>query len=204
MFETKITRMLGIKYPIIGGNMMWISNADFVAAVSNAGGLGILNSIMHPSKEEFAAAIDRVRELTDQPFAVNINFFPARFPVPQKQYVDIMAEKEVNIVETSGPALQEDLCRSLKDQGMIWMHKCVAVRHALKVQNMGADIVTVVGYENGGAVGMFEIGTLVLVPAVVNAVKIPVIGGGGVQTAGGWRRCLPWAPRGSLWGPVFS
>jgi nitronate monooxygenase len=200
MFETKITEMLEIKYPIIGGNMMWISNADFVAAVSNAGGLGILNSIMHPTEEEFSSAIDRVRELTDKPFAVNINFFPARFPVPQKQYVDIMAEKGVNIVETSGPALEEDLCRSLKGLGMIWIHKCVAARHALKVQKMGADIVTVVGYENGGAVGMLEIGTLVLVPAVVNAVKIPVIGGGGVSDGRGLAALLSLGAQGVIMG----
>jgi nitronate monooxygenase len=111
-----------------------------------------------------------------------------------------MEEKGVNIVETSGPALQEELCRSLKDKGMIWIHKCVAARHAFKVQEMGADIVTVVGYENGGAVGMLEIGTLVLVPAVVNAVNIPVIGGGGISDGRGLAAVLALGAQGVIMG----
>jgi len=102
MFETRVTRMLGIKYPIVGGTMMSITDADFVAAVCNAGGLGILASVIYRTGEEFAAAIDRIGELTDKPFAVNLNFFPARFPVSQSDYTEVMAEKGVKIVETSG------------------------------------------------------------------------------------------------------
>ena len=75
MIRTRITDMLGIRYPIIGGTMMWISNADFVAAISNAGGLGILASAIYASREEFGAAIDRVQALTNRPFAVNLNLF---------------------------------------------------------------------------------------------------------------------------------
>jgi nitronate monooxygenase len=185
MIETKITKMLGIKYPIIGGTMMWISNADFVAAVSNAGGLGILASAMYDSREEFAEAIDRIRELTDKPFAVNINLFPAMRQMDNNVYMDVLEEKKVEFVETSGHSAPEELCQRFKQAGMTWIHKCVGVRYALKVQNMGADIVTVVGYENGGATGKLDIGTLVLVPAVVDAVKIPVIGGGGVSDGRG-------------------
>ena len=181
MFETKITKMLGIKYPIIGGTMMWISDADFVAAISNAGGLGVLASAIYQSKEEFSSAIDRVYELTDKPFAVNINLFPSMRPIDNNDYVDILVEKGVKIVETSGHSAPEELCKRFKDAGMVWIHKCVGIRYALKVQNMGADIVTVVGYENGGATGRLDISTLVLVPAVKDAVSIPVIGGGGVS-----------------------
>ena len=181
MFETKITKMLGIKYPIIGGTMMWISDADFVAAISNAGGLGVLASAIYQSKEEFSTAIDRVYELTDKPFAVNINLFPSMRPIDNNDYVDILVEKGVKVVETSGHSAPEELCKRFKDAGMVWIHKCVGIRYALKVQNMGADIVTVVGYENGGATGRLDIATLVLVPAVKDAVSIPVIGGGGVS-----------------------
>jgi nitronate monooxygenase len=96
-------------------------------------------------------------------------------------YMEVLEEKKVKIVETSGHAAPEELCQRFKQAGMTWIHKCVGVRYAQKVQDLGADIVTVVGYENGGATGKLDIGTLVLVPAVVDAVQIPVIGGGGVS-----------------------
>ncbi|GAG21347.1 unnamed protein product, partial [marine sediment metagenome] len=186
MFETRVTEMLGIRYPIIGGTMASISDADFVAAISNAGGIGVLASIIYQTEEEFAAAIDRIRELSDRPFAVNLNFFPAQFPVSQQEYTEIMVKKGVNIVETSGHmAPPEELCRRFKEAGMIWIHKCVGLRYALKAQGLGADIITVVGYENGGATGKLDIGTLVLVPTIANGVQVPVIGGGGVSDGRG-------------------
>ncbi len=183
--QTKITRILGIKYPIIGGTMMSISKADFVAAISNAGGLGILASAIYATREEFAAAIDRIKQLTDKPFAVNINLFPSMRPIDNNDYVDILVEKGVKIVETSGHSAPEELCARFKDAGMTWIHKCVGIRYAKKVEKMGADIVTVVGYENGGATGKLDIGTLVLVPAIKDAVNLPVIGGGGVSDGRG-------------------
>ncbi len=185
MFQTKVTEILGINYPIVGGTMMHLSTADFVAAISRAGGLGIMASAMYPGSKEFAAAIDRIHELTEQPYAVNLNFFPAMRPVDNSEYLDVMIDKGVKIVETSGHSAPEELCRRFKTERMIWIHKCVGPRYALKVQDMGADIVTVVGYENGGATGKLDIGTLVLVPRVVEALKIPVIGGGGVADGRG-------------------
>jgi nitronate monooxygenase len=181
MLKTSITQLLDIKYPIIGGAMMSISKADFVASISNAGGLGILASAIYQTKEEFALAIDRIKELTDKPFAVNLNLFPSMRPIDNNDYLDILIEKRVRIVETSGHSAPEELCRRFKDAGMTWIHKCVGIRYARKVEKMGADIVTVVGYENGGATGKLDIGTLVLVPSVIDAVKLPVIGGGGVS-----------------------
>ncbi len=181
MKKTKITEMLGIQYPIIGGTMMSITDADFVASISEAGGLGILASAIYKTKEEFETAIDRVKELTDKPFAVNINLFPGMRLIDNNVYIDVMQEKGIKIVETSGHAAPEDLCSRFKDGGMKWIHKCVGKRYALKAQSLGADAVTVVGYENGGATGKLDIGTLVLVPTVVDALDIPVIGGGGVS-----------------------
>ncbi len=185
MFKNRVTDLLGVEYPIVGGTMMWLSTADFVAAISAAGGLGILASAIYQSKEEFAEAIDRIRELTDKPFAVNINLFPSMRPIDNNDYTDILVEKGVKIVETSGHSAPVELCGRFKDAGMTWIHKCVGVRYALKVQDMGADIVTVVGYENGGATGKLDIGTLVLVPRVVESVNLPVIGGGGVADGRG-------------------
>jgi nitronate monooxygenase len=181
MFETRITKMLGIKYPIVGGTMMSITDADFVAAISNAGGMGTLASIIYQTGEEFAAAIDRVYELTDKPFAVNLNFFPAQFPVSQSEYTEIMAEKGVRVVESSGHRPPpEELCRRFKEAGMIWIHKCTGLRYARKAQGLGADIVTVVGHEMGGATGRHDLGTVAIVPTVAKGVDVPVIGGGGV------------------------
>lgn len=185
MFATRVTKMLGIRYPIVGGTMMWLSTPEFVAASSSAGGLGVLASAMYQSQEEFAAAVDRTQALTDKPFAVNINLFPAMRVIDNNEYMEVLEEKKIRIVETSGHSAPEDLCRRFKDAGMVWIHKCVGVRYALKVQEMGADIVTVVGYENGGATGRLDIGTLVLVPRVVESVRLPVIGGGGVSDGKG-------------------
>ncbi len=200
MIKTKITEMLGVKYPIVGGCMMWITTPEFVASVSNAGGLGILASAIYKSKEALADAVDRVQELTDRPFAVNINLFPALAPVDNKEYVEVLVDKGVKIVETSGHSAPADLCGRFKEAGMTWIHKCVGVRYALKVQEMGADIVTVVGYENGGATGRLDIGTLVLVPRVVEAVKIPVIGGGGVSDGHGMLAVLALGAEGVIIG----
>ena len=181
MFQNRLTETLGIKYPIVGGTMMWISNAEFTAAISNGGGLGILASAMFSTKETFADALDRLNDITDKPFAVNLNLFPTMRPIDNNVYLDVLLEKGVKIVETSGHSAPEDLCGRFKKAGLTWIHKCVGVRYALKVEKMGADIITVVGYENGGATGRLDIGTLVLVPKVVDSVKVPVIGGGGVS-----------------------
>jgi NAD(P)H-dependent flavin oxidoreductase YrpB (nitropropane dioxygenase family) len=200
MFQTKITEMLGIKYPIVGGTMMWITTPEFTASISNAGGLGVVASAIYQSREEFADAIDRVFDLTDKPFAVNLNLFPMMRPIDNNDYLDILIQKGVKIVETSGHSAPQDLCARFKEAGLIWIHKCVGVRYALKVQGMGADIVTVVGYENGGATGQLDTGTLVLVPRVVESVKIPVIGGGGVSDGRGFLAVLALGAHGVIVG----
>ena len=185
MLKTKITNRLGIKYPIVGGAMMWISKDEFVAAMSNAGGLGIMASANYKSKETFAAAIDKMKTITDKPYGVNINLFPAMTQIDNNDYIDVMADNGLKIVETSGHHAPEELVARFKDLGMTWIHKCVGVRYAKKVEAMGADIVTVVGYENGGATGRLDIATMVLVPLVVDAVNVPVIGGGGISDGRG-------------------
>ncbi len=185
MIKTRITEMLGIEYPLVGGTMMSITDADFVAAIANAGGLGVLASAIYRSREDFSAAIDRIQQATDKPFAVNINLFPAMTAIDNNIYIDVLVEKGVTIVETSGHSAPEELCGRFKQAGMTWIHKCVGVRYAKKAVSLGADIITVVGYENGGATGKLDIGTLALVPAVVDAVDVPVIGGGGVSDGRG-------------------
>jgi nitronate monooxygenase len=200
MFQTRVTEMLGIQYPLVGGTMMWISTPDFVAAISNAGGLGILASAMYQSRKSFAEAVDRTLNITEKPFAVNLNLFPMMHPVDNHEYLDVLIEKGVKIVETSGHTAPDDLCSRFKQAGMIWMHKCVGVRYALKVQDMGANLVTVVGYENGGATGRLDIGSMVLVARAAEESGVPVIGGGGIADGRGFLAALALGAEGVIIG----
>ena len=178
--------MLGIKYPIIVGTLGQVDTPEFVAAISDAGGMGTLASFSYHTKGEFVRAIHRIRELTDKPFAINLSFFPAQYPMEMQEYAETMVAEGVKIVDTSGhTAPPPEMCKLFKQNGMTWIHKCVGLRYARKAQSLGADIVTVVGYENGGATGALDIGTMVLVPAVVQGVDIPVIGGGGIADGHG-------------------
>lgn len=200
MLKTKVTEMLGIEHPIVGGAMMWISTAEFVAAMSEAGGMGIIASANYKSKDAFAQAIGTMKNLTQKPFGVNINLFPAMTQIDNNEYIDVMADFGLKIVETSGHHAPEKLVGRFKDLGMTWIHKCVGARYAQKVEAMGADIITVVGYENGGATGRLDIGTLVLVPVVVDAVKLPVIGGGGVSDGRGLAAVLSLGAQAAIMG----
>jgi len=181
VFKTRITELFGIEYPVIGGTMMHLARSEYTAAVSEAGGLGVLASANYKEMDEFRRALRRVKELTGKPFAVNLNFFPALNQIDNNLYLDVMIDEGVRIVETSGHRAPEDVIGRIKDAGMKLVHKCVGVRYARKAESIGADAVTVVGYENGGATGTLDITTLCLVPRVVDEVKIPVIGGGGVS-----------------------
>jgi len=200
MFKTKVTEALGIKYPIVGGTMMWVTTPEFTAAISNAGGLGVLASALYKSAEDFEQAVDRLMDLTDKPFAVNLNFFPVLRPIDNNEYLEVMIRKGLKIVETSGHHAPEDLCVRFKEAGLTWIHKCVGLRYALKVQDMGADMITVVGYENGGATGKLDIGTMVLVPRIVEAVRVPVIGGGGISDGRGFLAALALGAQGVIIG----
>ncbi len=180
MFGSKLVDLLGIEFPIIGGTMMDLSTAPFVTAISNAGALGIIASAIYKDEKLFRDDIKAVKDGTDKPFGVNINLFPMMEKLDNARYLDIMIEEGVKIVETSGFSPPAELIARIKGAGMIWMHKCVGVRYAKKAEALGADAVTVVGYENGGATGNLNVATLVLVPATVDAVCVPVIGGGGV------------------------
>ncbi len=185
MLETAVTKKLGIKYPIIAGTMMNITTPEFVAVCSNAGGLGILASAIYKSTDELRAAIVRTRELTDRPYAVNVNLFPALMPTDQKAYIEAMLDEGVTIIETSGHQAPEEYLPIFRSSGVTWIHKCAGVRYAKKAAKLGADIVEVVGYENGGATGVLDVGTLVMTPSTVDALDVPVVAGGGVSDGRG-------------------
>ena len=180
MFETRVTKLFGTKYPIVGGCMMHVSKPEFVAAVSNAGALGMMASAMYESQDEFLQAVRKLKELTDKPFGVNLSLFPAMRPIDNNLHVDVILQEHVPIVETSGHRPPEDLLARLKAGGVKMMHKCVSVRHALSAQKAGVDAVTVFGTEGGGHIGEVGLTTMVLVPSAVDALSIPVIAAGGI------------------------
>jgi nitronate monooxygenase len=200
MFQTKITGMFGIKYPIVVGTMMHLSRAEMVAAASNAGALGVLASANFQTQEEFRQEVKKLKGMTDKPFAVNLNLFPALRPIDNREYLEVIFNEGIKIVETSGHKAPEELAKDLKAHGITLIHKCVGVRYALKAESIGADVVTVVGYENGGATGTLDITTLCLVPRVVDALKIPVIGGGGVADGRGFLALLALGAQGVIMG----
>ncbi|MFX1304586.1 MAG: NAD(P)H-dependent flavin oxidoreductase [Promethearchaeota archaeon] len=185
MIKTKVTEMLGIKYPLFCGNMMNISFPSFAAACSNAGALGIMASVMYRKPEDLREALIELKSLTDKPIAVNVNLFPMLKPIKQIDHVKVMLDEGIKIIETSGHQAPDKYIPLFKDHQVLWIHKCAGVRYALKAASLGADIVEVVGWENGGATGRYDIGTLVLTPATVDALDIPVVAGGGISDGRG-------------------
>ncbi|MHA1291454.1 MAG: NAD(P)H-dependent flavin oxidoreductase [Promethearchaeota archaeon] len=183
--KTKITEMLGIKYPIFGGTMLNISYPPLASACSNAGGLGIMASVMYRDPEPLREALQELKSLTNKPFAVNVNLFPMLRPVNQIDLIKVMIDEGVKIIETSGHQAPNEYIPLFKENDIIWMHKCAGVRYAKKAALLGADIIEVVGWENGGATGRFDIGTLVLIPATIDNIDVPVVAGGGISDGRG-------------------
>ncbi|MHA1907674.1 MAG: NAD(P)H-dependent flavin oxidoreductase [Candidatus Thorarchaeota archaeon] len=201
MIKTRVTEMLGSKYPIVSGAMARISDPEFTAAASNAGACAVLASANFKTPDALRDAIKKTQSLTNQPFAVNINLFPALMPQDKlEDYVDATLSEGVKIIETSGHKAPEALIPKFKDGGAVWIHKCAGVKYAIKGASLGADIVTVVGYENGGATGILDIGTMVMTPSVVDALDVPVIAGGGVSDGRGIAAILALGAEGVIMG----
>ncbi len=203
MFETRLTKLLGIKYPIIQGGIIYLARAELAAAVSNAGGLGIITSASFPNKETLREEIKKAKSLTDKPFAVNINLSPARRPPNNQEYIDVLINEGVRIVETSGRS-PEAFMKQLKDGGVKVIHKAPgAIRFAQTAESIGCDAVSIIGYECGGHPGPDDISSLVLARRAVEMLQIPVIAGGGFADAAGFVAALALGADGVLMGTRF-
>ncbi len=177
--KTRITELLGIEYPIVQGGMMWVGTADLAAAVSNAGGLGIITALTLPTPDALTKEIARCRELTSKPFGVNLTILPAINPPPYEEYAKAIVESGVKIVETAGRNPQPFMS-AFKAVGIKVVHKCTSVRHALKAESIGCDAVSVDGFECAGHPGEDDITNLVLIPVVAAKLSIPILASGGI------------------------
>lgn len=182
--------------------MQWVARAELVAAVSNAGALGVLTALTQPSPEALQKEIARVREMTDKPFGVNLTFLPTLKPIPYEAYRDAIINAGVKIIETAGNNPVEHL-PALKAAGVTVIHKCTSPRHAVKAQNIGVDIVSIDGFECAGHVGENDIPALILIPATVEKVNIPVIASGGFADARGLITALALGAEGINMGTRF-
>jgi nitronate monooxygenase len=180
--KTRITELFGIQHPIIQGGMHYVAFAELAAAVSNAGGLGIITALTQKTPEDLAKEIARCHGMTDKPFGVNLTFLPTVQTPDYPGYVAAIIEGGVKIVETAGRNPQAVL-PVLKEAGVRVIHKCTSVRHALKAERIGCDAVSVDGFECGGHPGEDDIPNMILLPRAADELQIPFVASGGMADA---------------------
>jgi nitronate monooxygenase len=177
--KTRITELFGIEHPIIQGGMHYVGFAEMAAAVSAAGGLGIITGLTQGSPDNLAKEIGRCREMTNRPFGVNLTFLPSLTPPDYPGYIRAIIEGGVKIVETAGNNPQKWL-PALKEAGIKVIHKCTSVRHSLKAESIGCDAVSVDGFECGGHPGEDDVPNFILLPRAAEELKIPFVASGGM------------------------
>ena len=180
--KTRITQMLGIEHPIIQGGMHYVGFAPLAAAVSNAGGLGIITALTQKTPHDLANEISKCRDMTDKPIGVNLTFLPVMKAPDYPGYIKAIIEGGVKIVETAGRNPSQ-VMPILKDAGIKVIHKCTSVRHSLKAQEIGCDAVSVDGFECGGHPGEDDIPNMILLPRAADELEIPFVSSGGMADA---------------------
>ncbi|MBT3787752.1 MAG: nitronate monooxygenase [Alphaproteobacteria bacterium] len=180
--QTRITELLGIKHPVIQGGMHYVGFAELAAAVSNAGGLGIITGLTQKTPADLANEIARCHDMTDKPFGVNLTFLPTFAAPPYPEYIEAIIKGGIKIVETAGRS-PEAYLPALKDAGIKVIHKCTSVRHSLKAEKIGCDAVSVDGFECGGHPGEDDIPNMILLPRAAEELTIPFVASGGIGNA---------------------
>lgn len=200
VWETRVTELLGIKYPIIQGGLAYLAYSDLAAAVSNAGGLGQITALTLETPEQLREEIRRVREKTDRPFGVNFAF--GNYGKGYEPMVEVAIEEKVPVISMTGgnPAPMFKLLEGTDVKKLVLV---AARRQAQKAEELGADAVMVVGQEGGGHLGRDDVGTMVLVPQVVDSVSIPVIASGGIGDGRGWMAAMALGAEGIEMGTRF-
>ncbi|GHB32541.1 nitronate monooxygenase [Streptomyces viridiviolaceus] len=189
MISTTFTELFGVDHPIVCGGMTGVGTAELISAVADAGALGFLTALTQPTPEALAREIARCREMTDRPFGVNLTILPTLKPVPYAEYRAAIIESGIRVVETAGSNPAEHVA-AFKAAGVKVIHKAVAVRHAVKAQTLGVDAVSIDGFECAGHPGEEDIPGLVLIPAAVRRLDIPVVASGGFATGSGLAAAL--------------
>ncbi|HMT44735.1 MAG TPA: nitronate monooxygenase family protein [Chakrabartia sp.] len=184
MIKTRLTEMFGVETPICMGGMTGVGYGELVAAVANAGALGFITAHMFPSGEALLAEIEKTKALTDKPFGVNLTLLPSINPIPYDEYREAIIASGIKIVETAGRAPTDHLPR-FKEHGVKVIHKCTSVRHAVSAVKKGVDVISIDGFECAGHPGEDDVGLVVLLPATVDAVDVPVIASGGMSDGRG-------------------
>ena len=180
--KTQITELFGIEHPIIQGGMHYVGFAELAAAVSNAGGLGIITGLTQGTPEKLEAEIKKCQALTDKPFGVNLTFLPSMTPPDYPGLIEVIINNGIKVVETAGrnPAVYMP---AMKDAGIKVIHKCTSVRHSIKAQDIGCDAVSVDGFECGGHPGEDDIPNFILLPRAADELDIPFVASGGMADA---------------------
>ncbi|UOE43062.1 NAD(P)H-dependent flavin oxidoreductase [Agromyces larvae] len=178
MLSTRFTEAFGIEHPIVQGGMMWVGRAELAAAVSEAGGLGMITALTQPTPADLVQEIERARSLTDKPFGVNLTILPSINPPPYDEYRRAIVDAGVTIVETAGSSPEPHM-EMFRDHGIKVIHKCTSVRHALKAERVGVTAVSIDGFECAGHPGEDDVPGLVLIPATADRLSIPFIASGG-------------------------
>ena len=180
--QTRITELFGIKHPVIQGGMHYVGFAELAAAVSNAGGMGIITGLTQKTPADLANEIARCHDMTGKPFGVNLTFLPSFAAPPYPEYIEAIIKGGVKIVETAGRS-PEAYLPALKDAGIKVIHKCTSVRHSLKAEKIGCDAVSVDGFECGGHPGEDDIPNMILLPRAAEELTIPFVASGGIGNA---------------------